>query len=134
MTLLAKIQDPAVDSKTDITSAWARFRNRPAGDLRQALALRDEYLASINLPRLPAEVILPGAVPWNLLALAEARARGEEIGDTLSTEGNPLAASVACWAAYREAKTIYHVDPALAECLAHTPWPEHVPAEALRLA
>jgi hypothetical protein len=82
---------------------------------------------------LPPEVTLPGAIPWNLLAKAEADARGEAIGDTLSREGMILAQSVATWAAYREAKTIYRVEPLLAETLARTPWPDQVPTEALRL-
>ncbi|MBI4573011.1 MAG: hypothetical protein HY713_06955 [candidate division NC10 bacterium] len=117
-----------------VEAAWARFRNSPGGALlRESLSLRGSYLASIGVRRLPAEVTLPGAIPWNLLATAEADARGEEVGPHLSTEGTILAHSVATWAAYREAKTIYHVEPLLAEALAHTPWPEQVPTEALRL-
>jgi len=37
------------------------------------------------------------------------------------------------WAAYRESKTIYQVEPYLIECLSRTPWPDGVPAEAIRL-
>lgn len=118
----------------DVEAAWARFRNGAGGGLlRAAVSRRGLYLETIGLPRLPAEVVLPGAVGWNLLALAEAEARGEAVGRSLSPEGTVLAHSVATWAAYRESKTLYRVEPALADCLARTPWPDHVPTEALRL-
>ncbi len=127
-------QDTPSHPSAQVERAWARFRNGPGGALlRDALNLRTSYLTSIGLPRLPPEVTLPGAIPWNLLALAEAQARGEEIGRTVSTEGTILAQSVACWAAYREAKTLYRVEPVLAEALARTPWPAQVPTRALRL-
>lgn len=117
-----------------VETAWARFRNGPGGELlRLSLSLRSSYLAALGLPRLPPEVTLPGAIPWNLLAQREAEARGEGDGDTLSREGMLLAQSVACWAAYREAKTLYRVEPVLAETLARTPWPDQVPTQALRL-
>ena len=62
----------------DLEQAWARFRNTAGGDLlRQALDLRRMYLESIGRRDLPPQVTLPGAVPWNLLALWEARRRGE---------------------------------------------------------
>lgn len=118
----------------DVEAAWGRFRHGPGGELlRLSLSLRSRYLAAIGVPRLPPEVILPGAIPWNLLAQREATARGEERGDTLSREGMLLAQSVACWAAYREAKTLYRIEPVLAETLARTPWPDQVPTQALRL-
>jgi hypothetical protein len=118
-----------------VEAAWARFRHSSGGALLQrSLTLRSSYLAAIGLSHLPAEVVLPGAIPWNLLASAEATARGEAVGPTLSREGTLLAQSVATWAAYRESKTLYAIDPLLAEALAHTPWPEHVPTAALRLS
>lgn len=117
-----------------VEAAWRRFRSSAGGELlRESLRLRASYCESIGLARLPAEVLLPGAVPWNLLALTEAQARGEETGDDLSVEGTRLANSVACWAAYRESKTVYNVDALLADALAGTPWPDQVPTAALRL-
>lgn len=117
-----------------VEAAWRRFRSSPgAALLQECLRLQPEYLGSVGLARLPAEVRLAGAVPWNILALQEARARGEAIGERLSTAGTRLANSVACWAAYREAKTIYTVEPLLADALGHTPWPDTVPTAALRL-
>jgi hypothetical protein len=44
-----------------------------------------------------------------------------------------LANTIHMWAAYRESKTIYRIEPYLAECLSRTSWPDDVPAEALRL-
>ncbi|MBI4560551.1 MAG: hypothetical protein HY724_00795 [Candidatus Rokubacteria bacterium] len=127
-------QDTHPELSAQVEAAWARFRNGPGGMLLQeSLTLRSSYLASIGLPRLPPEVTLPGAIPWNLLAKAEAEARGKAIGDTLSAAGTILAQSVATWAAYREAKTCYRVEPVLAEALGRTPWPVQVPTEALRL-
>ncbi|MBI4573049.1 MAG: hypothetical protein HY713_07150, partial [candidate division NC10 bacterium] len=118
-----------------VEAAWARFRRSSGGALLQrSLTLRSSYRAAIGLSHLPAEVVLPGAIPWNLLARAEATARGEAVGPTLSREGTVLAQSVATWAAYRDSKTLYAIDPLLAEALAHTPWPEHVPTAALRLS
>ena len=37
------------------------------------------------------------------------------------------------WAAYREGKAIYTIEPALADCLARSPWPDRTPTVALRL-
>jgi hypothetical protein len=71
----------------DVEAAWARFRNGPGGELlRLSLSLRRSYLAALGLPRLPPEVALPGAIPWNILAQREVDARGEGSGDTLSRE------------------------------------------------
>jgi len=127
-------QDPSREPSSPVEAAWLRFRRGPGGNLlRESLRLRGKYLESIGLPRLPPEVLLPEAVPWNLLALREAESQGEPIGDRLSGDGTILANSVACWAAYREAKTLYRVEPLLAEALARTPWPDRIPTEALRL-
>lgn len=89
--------DTHPELSAQVEAAWARFRNGRGGALlRASLRLRSSYLASIGLSRLPAEVTLPGAIPWNLLAKAEANARGEAIGYTLSTEGT-LLANISGW-------------------------------------
>jgi len=117
-----------------IEAAWRRFRNGQHADLlRKSLEARQSYLRFIKLDRLPHEIVLPGAVAWNLVALEEARARGERTGSSISIEGSLLVNTVHVWAAYREAKTIYHIEPALADCLARSPWPDKTPAAALRL-
>ncbi len=86
------------------------------------------------MARLPNEIVLPGAVAWNLVALGEARARGERTGSPISIEGSLLVNTSHVWAAYREGKTIYTIEPALADCLARSPWPDRTPTAALRLA
>ncbi|HSD51614.1 MAG TPA: hypothetical protein VLG48_09410 [Candidatus Methylomirabilis sp.] len=99
--------------------------------------------------RTPQQGRLPGEHPSEASALLAARyclswgpliararravARGEPVGPCLSREGILLAQSVATWAAYREAKMIYRVEPLLAENLARTPWPDQVPTEAVQL-
>jgi hypothetical protein len=117
-----------------IEAAWRKFRN--SDDcvwLTRSLKDRQSYLDFIELKRCPPEVALPAALVWNLIALAEARARGERIGKYVSDRGSMLANTIHTWAAYRQSKTIYEIDPALAECLARSPWPAATPTEALRL-
>ena len=117
-----------------IEAAWRRFRNGPHADLlRKSLEARQSYLRFIKLDRLPNEIVLPSGVAWNLVALQEARARGERDGSSISIEGSLLVNTVQVWAAYREAKTIYTIEPALADCLARSPWPDKTPTAALRL-
>ena len=91
-----------------VEAAWRRFRNGPHADLlRKSLEARQSYLRFIKLDRLPNEIVLPSGVAWNLVALQEARARGERDGSSISIEGSLLVNTVQVWAAYREAKTIY---------------------------
>ena len=46
------------------------------------------------MARLPNEIVLPGAVAWNLVALGEARARGERTGSSISIEGSVIPISI----------------------------------------
>src|SRR5208283_3894003 len=117
-----------------IEAAWRRFRNSDRADLlRRARGLQPSYLDFIGLKRCPPEIALPGGVPWNLVALDEARARGEQAGDRISIKGSLLVNTIHVWAAYRESKTIYQIEAALAECLARSEWPAATPTAALRL-
>jgi hypothetical protein len=47
-----------------------------------------------------AEVVLPVAVPWNLVAVREARACGERAGNSISNRDSILVNTVQIWAAY----------------------------------
>ncbi len=117
-----------------VEAAWRRFRNGPHADLlRKSLEARSSYLRFIHMARLPNEIVLPGAVAWNLVALGEARARGERTGSSISIEGSLLVNTSHVWAAYREGKTIYTIESALVDCLARSPWPDLTPTAALRL-
>jgi len=61
-----------------VEAAWRRFRNSAQADLLcRSLELRSSFIRFIKLDRLPNEIVLPRAVTWNLIALAQARARGE---------------------------------------------------------
>jgi hypothetical protein len=87
------------------------------------------YLDCVGLKACPAEV----ALPWNLVAAQEARARGERSGSSISNRDSILVNTVHVWAGYRQAKTIYEIEPRLAQCLARSPWPAETPTAALRL-
>jgi hypothetical protein len=117
-----------------VEAAWRQFRNSDERLwLTRSLEARQTYLDFIGLKSCPPEVALPGALTWNLVALREARARGERIGKYVSIQGSMLVNTVHTWAAYRQAKTIYEIEPALAQCLVRSPWPAETPTAALRL-
>jgi hypothetical protein len=116
-----------------IEAAWRHFRKSEHRQLfEQSIKLEQSYLDSIGLKHCPPEVVLPVAVPWNL-AWAEARKKSSSAGDKLDAATSILVNTIHVWASYRDAKTIYYIEPALAECLARSPWPEETPARALRL-
>ena len=68
---------------------------------------------SSTWPGCPTRSVLTGAVAWNLVALGEARARGERTGQSISIEGSLLVNTSHVWAAYWESKTIYTIEPAV---------------------
>jgi hypothetical protein len=116
-----------------VEAAWRKFRNSEHRDLfERSFKLRQSFLDSIGLKRCPPEVALPLGVPWNLAALTEAQKGGKPIG-RLGASNAMLVNTIHVWAAYREAKNIYEIEPTLAACLARSPWPEQTPAQALRL-
>jgi hypothetical protein len=84
-------------------------------------------------PGCPTRSCCPAPWAWNLVALGEARARGERTGSPISIEGSLLVNTSHVWAAYREGKTIYTIEPALADCLARFLWLDRTPTVALRL-
>ena len=87
-------------------------RSPRAGEI-VSLEERSSYLRFIHMARLPNEIVLPGAVAWNLVALGEARARDERTGSSISIEGSLLVNTSHVWAAYWESKTIYTIEPAV---------------------
>jgi hypothetical protein len=117
-----------------VEAAWRKFRNSEhRGLLERSFRLRQSFLDSIGLKRCPPEVALPLGLPWNLAALAEAQNGGKPLGARLGASNSMLVNTIHVWAAYREAKNIYEIEPTLAECLARSPWPEQTPTQALRL-
>jgi hypothetical protein len=65
------------------------------------------------MARLPNEIVLPGAVAWNLVALAGRRGLGASGPANNQIEGSLPVNSSRVWTAYREGKTIYIIEPAL---------------------
>jgi hypothetical protein len=117
-----------------VEAAWRKFRNSEhRGLLERSSRVRQSFLDSIGLKRCPPEVALPLGVPWNLAALAEAQNGGKPLGARLGASNSMLVNTIHVWAACREAKNIYEIEPTLAECLARSPWPEQTPTQALRL-
>jgi hypothetical protein len=117
-----------------IEAAWRRFRSGVGGEwLKRSLSARQSYLDSIGLKSFPREVVLPSEVFYKISGLEQRAASGDErVKELLKTRmSSDDAFSV--WAAYRASKTIYEVDPFLAECLGQTSWPEGTPIGALRL-
>jgi hypothetical protein len=118
-----------------VEAAWRRIRRTGDDLLQRCLTMRQPYLDSIGLKRCPAEVVLPTGAIWNVEPLLGLRSPMEQHDDFDFdwSAAELLARSVHFWAAYRESKIIYEVEPALAECLACSVWPESTPAAALRL-
>ena len=100
-----------------VEAAWREFRNSEHRDLfERSFKLLQSFLESIGLKRCPPEVALPLGVPWNLAALTEAQKGGKPIS-RLGASNAMLVNTIHMWAAYREAKNIYEIEPMLAECL-----------------
>ena len=122
------------DKLHPVEAAWRRFRGSEAMALfRECLKRADAAIKSLGLRRLPVEVVLPGLVPYSLVPLLQGRSPFDQRDVKLTMANELMANSIHVWAAYREAKTIYRVEPSLTSCFAHTFWPEAAPTEALRL-
>jgi hypothetical protein len=123
-----------------VEAAWRRFRQnknnlslfREAQVRKPRLLqqLRSEGVLTTDWP--PGVVLSASATVRVMKELALAIGLGVKPGaapDWFKTYANTLHV----WAAYRESKTIYRVEPYLAECLSRTTWPDGAPTEALRL-
>lgn len=96
--------------------AWRDLR----GDKMRDVIKKDlkRYVRFLGLQELPAQVAVPGALWINTL---------------LEHGASPqMCHEVSALAAYRDAKTIWRIDPDLAAALKETRWPGDTPAEALR--
>jgi hypothetical protein len=83
------------------------------------------FLSYLNLPRLPPQVVCPGSLLLNWLAVTQ---------PGLSTlEQITIAEDWLVWAAYRDAKTVWRIEPCLFEALSDCPWPDETPMTAIRL-
>jgi hypothetical protein len=117
-----------------IEAAWRRFRAGPLHELlTRSLELSQSCLDFIGLKHPPNEIVLPGTVAWGLVMQDAERPLYGTAGFWNIDDDAILVNTVHVWAAYRESKTIYEIEPALAECLARSEWPETTPLAALRL-
>jgi hypothetical protein len=112
-----------------VEAGWRKYRNiRNTLDLlAQCFEQREAYLRFLRLPEFPPEVVLP-------MPLVEPFVRQRSNKLQLDAFGiSTLILSAHVWAAYRESKTIYEIEPSLMACLENTPWPLETPAAALVL-
>ena len=95
-----------------VEAAWRQFRNiRGVPDVLQGAFQTRDLTFPPALSLLPDRVVLPSSIAEN-----ELRRRGETKKGV--RDFTVLFMTVHVWAAYRESKTIYEVEPQLAECLA----------------
>jgi hypothetical protein len=111
-----------------VEAAWRQFRNIRGmlEVLQEGLQARDSYLR-LAKSQVPTEVVLPVAAARVILNHRVWGAKAD-VHDLSS-----VAVSLHVWAAYRESKTIFEVEPQLAECLTRTTWPTDTPTAALAL-
>jgi len=116
-----------------VEAAWREFRaGHPSGEmLRTSLKYRASYIKFVGLTTVPAEVALPIGIPLTLVQDGTLWVPSELVDDNVVRSA--MLNTIHVWAAYRESKNIYEVEPYLAECLSRTPWPDRTPVEALRL-
>jgi hypothetical protein len=118
-----------------IEAEWRRFRSSERAEiLRKCLGLISKYFREMGMSRFPPEIVLPASIPFSYLKADEVVHYGTPLNQPLTQGYEWLGNTVLVWAAYRESKIIYRVDPFLAECLSRSAWPDHVPTEALRLS
>ncbi len=105
--------------------AWRQVRHGITPRLQDTMRQLPHFLAYLNLSRLPPQVVCPGSLLLNWLAVTQ---------PGLSTlEQIAMAEDLLVWAAYRDAKTIWRIEPRLVEALADCPWPDETPMTAIRL-
>ena len=110
-----------------VEAGWRKYRNiRNTLDLlAQCFEQREAYLRFLRSPEFPPEVVLP-------MPLVETFVRQRSNNLQLDAFGiSTLIISAHVWAAYRESKTIYEIEPSLMACLEDTPWPVETPTAAL---
>jgi len=122
----AMIRDiPSCSSPPVSELAWRKVRHGITPRLQDTMRQLPSFLSYLNLPRLPPQVVCPGSLLLNWLAVTQ---------PGLSTlEQIALAEDWLVWAAYRDAKTVWRIEPCLFEALSDCPWPDETPMTAIRL-
>jgi hypothetical protein len=105
--------------------AWRKVRHGITPRLQDTMRQLPNYLSYLNLPRLPPQVVCPGSLLLNWLAVTH---------PSLSAlEQIAMADDLLVWAAYRDAKTVWRIEPCLLDALSDCPWPDETPMTAIRL-
>jgi hypothetical protein len=107
---------------------------RASGNSSKMPGLIPKYFHEMGMSRFPPEIVLPASIPFSYLKADEVVHYWTPLNQPLIQDYEWLGNTVHVWAAYRESKIIYRVEPFLSECLSRSAWPCHVPTEALRLS
>ncbi|MBZ0159122.1 hypothetical protein [Candidatus Methylomirabilis sp.] len=105
--------------------AWRKVRQEITPRLQDTMRQLPHFLAHLNLFRLPPQVVCPGSLLLNWLAVTQP---GLSTLDQIA-----MAEDLLVWAAYRDAKTVWRIEPCLFEALSDCPWPDETPMTAIRL-
>ena len=105
--------------------AWRKVRHWITPRLQDTMRQLPNYLLHLNLPRLPPQVVCPGGLLLNWLAVTQPGL--SDLDQIAMTE------DLLVWAAYRDAKTVWRIEPCLLDALSDCPWPDETPMTAIRL-
>lgn len=118
-----------------VEAAYRRFRKSEDWKLlERCLGQQQGYLDRAGLKQWPAGIVLPSGVLLHQVVFDQFSGHAPTLGTEESDQAAMLINTVHVWAAYRQSKTIYEVEPSLTECLARSPWPADTPTAALRLS
>jgi len=106
-------------------SVWRKVRHAITPTLQEAMRQHSNYLSHLNLPCLPPQVVCPGSLLLNWLAITQ-----PGLSDL---EQIAMAEDLLVWAAYRDAKTVWRIEPCLLDALSDCPWPDETPMTTIRL-
>lgn len=122
----AMIRDMSGRSSLPVSElAWRKVRHGITLRLQDTMRQILNYLSYLNLSRLPPQVVCPGSLLLNWLAVTQ---------PSLSTlDQIAIAEDLLVWAAYRDAKTVWRIESCLFDALSDCPWPDETPMTAIRL-
>ncbi|MDO8432295.1 MAG: hypothetical protein Q7S58_07780 [Candidatus Binatus sp.] len=112
-----------------LEGAWRQYRRRMNAAIDQALSIQDEAAEQMGIDEIPPEITLYTGAAASVVMASDFDPKDPE---SLCTHKVNIY-SLVCWAGWRESKPVYSIEPALAQCLSNTPWPEQTPLAALRL-
>src|SRR5574337_1929976 len=105
--------------------AWRKVRHEITPRLQDTMRQLPHFLAYLKLSRLPPQVVCPGSLLLNWLAVTQP---GLSTMDQIA-----IAEDLLVWAAYRDAKTVWRIESCLFDALSDCAWPDETPMTAIRL-